>query len=267
MDRPPRQAVRALLVHEGQVLLARSFDRHDLARSWWELPGGGIEAGETAVEALVRELREETGYVDVEVGQQRWHWTTEWVFSDREVLQHDRVHVARLRSPRRVAPTPLEHEGLAGVHWVPVGLVGELRAPVVPVTLTALLDEADDGDAASRELSMPPRVPWPMANGAQVLVRLWAEPGSHDQLRGAQDHLLRLALEHRGEVVTRVRPMVLDVLAADEPHELPDEVQVLRFPGPLELDAFLADPRRAAGAVGLGRTEVVPVGSLATPRG
>lgn len=43
------------LWHEERLLLVRTRDR-----SWWELPGGGVEPGETAREAAVRELREET---------------------------------------------------------------------------------------------------------------------------------------------------------------------------------------------------------------
>src|SRR5436305_7197132 len=49
--------------HEKQVLLAH---RRDI--DWWNLPGGGMEAGETVDEALCREVREETG-LEVEIVQ------------------------------------------------------------------------------------------------------------------------------------------------------------------------------------------------------
>src|SRR5260370_34492617 len=48
---------------QGRVLLGL---RRDI--DWWNLPGGGMEAGETVDEALRREVREETG-LEVEVGQ------------------------------------------------------------------------------------------------------------------------------------------------------------------------------------------------------
>jgi 8-oxo-dGTP diphosphatase len=41
---------------EGNVLLGH---RRDI--DWWNLPGGGMEAGETVDEAICREVREETG--------------------------------------------------------------------------------------------------------------------------------------------------------------------------------------------------------------
>lgn len=44
----------------GRVLLARRTEGRDLA-GLWEFPGGKCEAGESAHEALVRELREELG--------------------------------------------------------------------------------------------------------------------------------------------------------------------------------------------------------------
>ena len=56
----------------GQVLLfrTRELSLPELGY-WWELPGGGIEEGETYVETAVRELREEAG-IDIgpdQVGQ------------------------------------------------------------------------------------------------------------------------------------------------------------------------------------------------------
>jgi 8-oxo-dGTP diphosphatase len=59
-----RLGVFALIFDEqGRVLLAH---RNDI--DWWNLPGGGMEAGETVDEAMRREVREETG-LEVEVEQ------------------------------------------------------------------------------------------------------------------------------------------------------------------------------------------------------
>jgi 8-oxo-dGTP diphosphatase len=58
-----RIAVSALVFDEGRVLLAH---RRDI--DWWNLPGGGMEVGETVDEALRREVAEETG-LEIEVEQ------------------------------------------------------------------------------------------------------------------------------------------------------------------------------------------------------
>lgn len=50
------QYVLVALWHEERLLLVR-----ERSRDCWELPGGGVEPGESSREAAVRELREETG--------------------------------------------------------------------------------------------------------------------------------------------------------------------------------------------------------------
>lgn len=52
-----RQRSAAIVIKDGAVLL---IHRITPEKEYWTFPGGGVEAGETPAEAVVRELEEET---------------------------------------------------------------------------------------------------------------------------------------------------------------------------------------------------------------
>jgi len=110
----PPVSVKAILIHDGAVLLLRN------ERGEWDLPGGRPDPGEDHRAALTREVREETG-LKVEVGAA----IPEHLF---EVLPKRFVRilpfVCRLLSGREVV---LSHEHLE-TRWVPLADLDETIA-------------------------------------------------------------------------------------------------------------------------------------------
>lgn len=115
--RQPPVIVAAAIIDAGKVLAARRREP-----AWvvgrWELPGGKVDSGEPATEALLRECREELG-VTVEIGDR--------VGADVPIGADDgrlRVWQARLADG---TPEPREHEELRwlsaadldSVEWLP----------------------------------------------------------------------------------------------------------------------------------------------------
>ena len=92
-----RQAARAVVLDgQDRVLLIRARDPFAPAKGeWWELPGGGMEPGEESAAAAAREVHEETGLLDVDVGPCVWQHDARFTFAGLRFDQLEHIHVAR----------------------------------------------------------------------------------------------------------------------------------------------------------------------------
>lgn len=138
-----RVAAYAVVLRDDRILLSR-LSESVTPDELWTLPGGGIDHGEHPRDAVVREVREETG-LDVEVGETvrvyNLHLPSAWR-DGRRVDAHS-LRLVYEGTVAKDAPEPRVVE-VAGstvdAAWVRVSDVLEQRVPVVSLVLEALAD-------------------------------------------------------------------------------------------------------------------------------
>jgi 8-oxo-dGTP diphosphatase len=138
-----RQSARALIIDPDDQVLLVHFDWPGLepAGGFWANPGGGIESGESRLDALQRELREEVGLHIDELGPELWTKTAIFEMSAWDG-QVDHIHLCRVdhfEPAPEMSPDQLSAEHIQAVRWWSPDEINAGTATFAPRELPELL--------------------------------------------------------------------------------------------------------------------------------
>lgn len=114
--------VVAAIIHDSEGRIFATQRGYGDFKDYWEFPGGKMEAGETAEEALKREIWEE---LETRIVVERFVMTVEWDYPQFHLTMHCylcHVESGHLELKEHEAARWLSKDELDNVEWLPADL-------------------------------------------------------------------------------------------------------------------------------------------------
>lgn len=119
------EVVAAIIVYKNEILcMQRDKNRYEYLSYKYEFPGGKIEPGESRVDALKRELKEEMD-INVVIENEDFFLTVQHQYPDFEIIMHS--YVCRVNNKNFVRKEHIDHKWLTQsnlntLDWAPADL-------------------------------------------------------------------------------------------------------------------------------------------------
>ena len=138
-----RPVARVLLIGPGQRLLLLHAPHGTDGHGFWLTPGGGLESQERFEDAVRRELREEIGLIDFQLGA--WVWTRRHAYTwiGRWCDQYERFFVVTTEE-EEIQPTRRD-DYVDGHRWWSSQELGASTEDFAPRRLPVLVGEIING--------------------------------------------------------------------------------------------------------------------------
>ncbi len=155
-----RPAARVVLLdREARIFLMHAEDPIDWRKPpWWEIPGGGMSPGEASEDAARRELREEAGIREVEMGPCIWVQHVEFDFAGYHFDSNERIHVAWCDGGewKPEGLEALEAAAFMGAKWWTLDELLRSDVKVLPDRLREFLPAIVAGDLPGEPIDISP---------------------------------------------------------------------------------------------------------------
>jgi 8-oxo-dGTP pyrophosphatase MutT (NUDIX family) len=139
-----REGVRALVLdREDRVLLVRMVEPKT-GEQWWVTPGGGVDPDEEPARALRRELQEETGLEQFELGPVVWTRREVFPWAGKTLDQSEQIFLVRVLTfePRPLlSRAELADEGVHELRWWTLDELATSGANFAPRRIVRFLRE------------------------------------------------------------------------------------------------------------------------------
>ncbi len=135
-----RPAVRALVLDRRDRILLVQF-RDSAGQTWWATPGGGADEGETLEQTIRRELAEEAGLAEFELGPEIWTRDHTYAWYGRIYRQRERIHLVRVDDHEPAPTIDLAAEHVHEVRWWTLAELEATEQELVPRSLPQRLRE------------------------------------------------------------------------------------------------------------------------------
>jgi len=120
--KPKRQRVAVIIIHQQKILL---LYRYKNGRTYYVIPGGGVEPGETIDQTALREIKEETN-LDISLHHKLW------AYDNKGHLEHYFL-AAEFSGTLQLGGPELAHQSPQNIfrpEWIPLAQLANV--PLLP---------------------------------------------------------------------------------------------------------------------------------------
>jgi 8-oxo-dGTP pyrophosphatase MutT (NUDIX family) len=136
-----RRAVRAILLTPQNEVLLMQLRAPGSSEAFWITPGGGLQKNESEETALRRELSEELGLSDFELGPilARRDHTFNWL--GRRIHQREQIYLVQTERFEPLMTDAVEARVTVGFRWWTLKELRETKDRVTPGSLIAIVEK------------------------------------------------------------------------------------------------------------------------------
>ena len=136
-----REAIRAILITPTAEVLLMRIRPPGRDDCFWIAPGGGIESSETVEQCLKRELEEELGLIQFDVGPLVWLRQHTFNWDGQRIRQSERYYVVQIDRFEPKMSDAIEAQVLQQFRWWSVVELTKAEERLTPLALATIVSE------------------------------------------------------------------------------------------------------------------------------